>query len=96
MNISQINLRIVVLITISGVFRLVRSGAVNLFGPKCEDGFDGLKVKCGSTINPVKENDQWIQFKLGDLCDDNKALKLRVIRDDTNIAGNIQILIQQT
>lgn len=91
MNISQINLRIVVLITLSGVFRLVRSGAVNLFGPKCEDGLDGSKVKCSILINPYKENEQWIQFKLGDLCDDNKALKLRIIRDDTNIDGNIQI-----
>ena len=62
------------------------SGSVKIVGPKCEGEFDGSKVKCGSTIKTDSENDE---FKLGSLCENDKALKLRILRDDTGIDGNI-------
>jgi len=60
----------------------VSSGSVKIVGPKCEGEFDGSKVKCGSTIKTDSENDE---FKLGSLCENDKALKLRILRDDTDI-----------
>ena len=84
MNISQINLRLVVLLTISSVCHLARAGSIKLFGPKCGDGFDAddKKLKCGSSITPN------VTLNLGSLCDDNKPLKLRVVREDADVDGN--------
>ena len=88
MSFAWLNLRILTLITLLSVGCLVRSGSVKLIGPKCEGEFDGSKVKCGSTIKSNGENDP---FTLGSLCDNGKALMLRILRDDTNIDGNINI-----
>ena len=86
MNFAWSNLRVLALITLLRVGCLVRSGSVKLIGPKCEGEFDGSKVKCGSIITTDGDNEP---FKLGSLCDNNKDLKLRIVRDDTNLDGNI-------
>ena len=86
MNLAWQNLRILSSITLLRVNCLVSSGSVKIVGPKCEGEFDGSKVKCGSTIKTDSENDE---FKLGSLCENDKALKLRILRDDTDIEGNI-------
>ena len=88
MKLAWLNLRILSLITLLRVSCLVSSGSVKIVGPKCEGEFDGSKVKCGSTIKTDSENDE---FKLGSLCENDKALKLRILRDDTEIDGNIFI-----
>ena len=88
MNFAWSNLRVLALITLLRVGGLVHSGSVKLIGPKCEGEFDGSKVKCGSTIRTDGDNEP---FKLGSLCDNSKDLKLRIVRDDTNLDGNIDI-----
>ena len=84
MNLAWLNLRILSLITLLRLSCLVSSGSVKIVGPKCEGEFDGSKVKCGSIIKTDSENDE---FKLGSLCENEKALKLRILRDDTDIDG---------
>ena len=91
MNFAWSNLRVLALITLLRVGCLVQSGSVKLIGPKCEGEFDGSKVKCGSTIKTEGENEP---FKLGSLCDNNKDLKLRIVRDDTSLDGNSDIFYQ--
>ena len=86
MSFAWLNLRLLAIITILRVDDLVRGGSIKLIGPKCEGEFDGSQVKCGSTIESNGENDP---FTLGSLCENDKALRLRILRDDTNLDGNI-------
>ena len=94
MILSQINLRVVVLITIIlSLSRLAHGGNIKLFGPRCGDGFgddENKKAKCGSTIKPTKSN----KIEVGSLCEDNKPVMLRIVRDDADVDGKTNFVIK--
>ena len=88
MKVSQINQRILVLITTLGVVRLAHGGSIKLFGPKCGEGFDDEKgnLKCGASVEPSKD------VALGALCSENQTLQVRVVRQDVDVEGKLRLV----
>ena len=87
MNIRQMNLRIVALLTLLGLCHTAQGGSLKLMQPRCEDVLDGRKDTCSSSINVDPQDNK--NLKLQKLCDTNVPLKLRVVRDNLDVDGKI-------
>ena len=87
MKISQKEIVLLWVICILGGARVINSESIKLIGPKCGDFFDGEKndETCGTTVTPEPS----VSLSLGDLCEHDDRLKLRVVRDDADIEGKI-------
>ena len=85
MNLRQMNLRIVSLLTLLGLCHLAQGGSLKLVSPRCVDVSGDRKGTCSSSINVDPQNNK--DLKLQNLCDANVPLKLRVVRDNLDVDG---------
>ena len=85
MNLRQMNLRIVSLLTLLGSCHLAQGGSLKLMPPRCEDVSGHGKETCSSSINVDPQDNK--DLKLQNLCDANVPLKLRVVRDNLDVDG---------
>ena len=85
MNLHQMNLRIVSLLTLLGLCHLAQGGSLKLMPPRCEDVSGHGKETCSSSINVDPQDNK--DLKLQNLCDANVPLKLRVVRDNLDVDG---------